>query len=210
MGAVTPFPRRAAIVLAGGRATRLGGADKAQVTIDGRMLIDGVLAAVTACDPVVVVGPDHLARHGVRMVREEPRFGGPVAAIAAALPELPEDAVETWVLACDLPRASGVVDALEGALMPDDADAIVLRDADGRSQPLAGRYRVGALRRAVGALAVTDGVAMRRLTASLRVHEISDAHGVSIDLDTWDDVSDYRAAASAARGGFNAGRKGTA
>ncbi|WP_460794970.1 molybdenum cofactor guanylyltransferase [Microbacterium sp. GXF0217] len=194
MDAVTPAPRRAAIVLAGGRATRLGGADKAQIEIGGRMLIDGVLQAVSPCDPIVLVGPDHLARPGVHVAREDPPFGGPVAALAAALRSLTDDVSETWVLACDLPRAAGVIDLLSAVDLPDDVDALVLRDADGRAQPLAGRYRVGPLRRAVDALPRTDGAAMRRLTEALRVSEIDDPEGVSVDLDTWDDVFEYRAA----------------
>ncbi|MFB7252257.1 molybdenum cofactor guanylyltransferase [Microbacterium sp. NPDC056234] len=204
---MTAHVPRAAVVLAGGRATRLGGAEKARVEVDGRMLLDAVLDAVAVCEPVIVVGPAHLARPGVRVVREEPAFGGPVAAIEAALAALPEATAETWVLACDLPRAAGVVDALEGVRMPDDADAVVLRDADGRSQPLAGRYRVETLRRAIGALSVVEGVAMRRLTAALRMHEIEDAHGVSIDLDTWEDVAAYRAASRRTRDDADAGRE---
>ena len=46
----------AAIILAGGRASRLGGADKASVEVDGRALLDHVLDAVEGCSPVIVVG----------------------------------------------------------------------------------------------------------------------------------------------------------
>ncbi|WP_243225979.1 molybdenum cofactor guanylyltransferase [Microbacterium sp. CIAB417] len=185
-------PRRAAVILAGGRATRLGGADKAEVEIGGRMLIDIVVLAVSGCDPVIVAGPEHLARTGVRVVREDPPFGGPVAAIAAAVAELPADVEETWLLACDLPNAAGVVDLLSRAELPADADAVVLRDAQGRAQPLAGRYRAAALRRAVAALDEVDGSSMRRLSRGLRVHEIDDPAGASADLDTWDDIAAFR------------------
>lgn len=201
MDAVTPAARRAAVILAGGRATRLGGADKAQVEIDGRMLVDGVLRAVESCAPIVLVGPDHLARPGVRVVREDPPFGGPVAALAAAVEALgasADEAAETWVLACDLPRATGIVDLLSDEALPEGADAVVLRDAGGHAQPLAGRYRIAALRRALDALPRTDGVAMRRLTATLNVREVEDAEGVSVDLDTWDDVLEYHAASDRA------------
>ena len=198
MDAVTAAPRRAAIVLAGGRATRLGGADKAQVEIDGRMLVDGVLHAVESCAPIIIVGPDHLARPGVRVVREDPPFGGPVAALAAAVATLAEapadETAETWVLACDLPRAAGIVDLLADEALSERADAVVLRDADGHAQPLAGRYRIAALGRALDALPRTDGASMRRLTAELRLREVDDSEGVSADLDTWDDVLEYRAA----------------
>jgi molybdopterin-guanine dinucleotide biosynthesis protein A len=201
MDAMNPAPRRAAIVLAGGRATRLDGADNARVEVDGRMLVDGVLQAVESCAPIIVVGPDHLVRPGVRVVREDPPFGGPVAALAAAIAELADDVAETWVLACDLPRASGIIALLSDEDLPDGVDAVVLRDADGRAQPLAGRYRTAALRRARAALPRADGVAMRRLTAALRVREVDDPEGFSVDLDTWDDVLTYRAASDRSRAG---------
>ncbi|MBZ6372429.1 MAG: DUF6457 domain-containing protein [Microbacterium hominis] len=46
-----------AILLAGGRATRLGGIDKPLLEIDGRSLLQRALDAVAGCDPVVVAGP---------------------------------------------------------------------------------------------------------------------------------------------------------
>ncbi|HCS59936.1 MAG TPA: molybdopterin-guanine dinucleotide biosynthesis protein, partial [Microbacterium sp.] len=47
----------AAIILTGGRASRLGGVDKASVEIDGIPLVDHVYAAVTGCAPIIAVGP---------------------------------------------------------------------------------------------------------------------------------------------------------
>ena len=38
---------RGAIILAGGRSTRLGGADKPRLEVDGAALIDTVVAAVS-------------------------------------------------------------------------------------------------------------------------------------------------------------------
>ena len=192
---------RAAIVLAGGRASRLGGADKASVEVAGRRLVDHVYAAVADCAPVIAVGPDSLARPGVTVVREEPPFGGPVAALAAALKAmagLPEDSpartpgAEAWVLACDLPRAGRIVAALEDVPIPAGADAVVLADGDGRAQWLAGRYRLEALHRAVAELGRVDGAALRHLLAPLTVHTVVDTADASLDLDTWSAVEKYR------------------
>lgn len=191
----------AAIILAGGRASRLGGADKASVEVAGRRLVDHVYAAVAGCAPVVAVGPESLARPGVTVVREDPPFGGPVAALAAALTAmsgLPEDSparaidAEAWVLACDLPRASRIVAALKDLPIPDDADGVVLADADGRAQWLAGRYRLGSLQRAFTALGDVDNAALRQLLAPLTLHTITDTADASLDLDTWAAVEQYR------------------
>jgi len=74
-----------AIVLAGGSGTRLGGVRKPELRVGGVRLLDRVLSALVAADPVVVVGPEDLAvPDGVRLTRETPPGGGPVAAIAAA------------------------------------------------------------------------------------------------------------------------------
>ena len=107
------------IILAGGRATRLGGADKPGLTVGGRSLLDAVLAAGTEAGArqAVIVGP---SRPGVgrlpggppvRFVREEPPGAGPVPALRRGLDELghPADpgdpAAAPWlaVLAADLP-----------------------------------------------------------------------------------------------------------
>ncbi|PFG30571.1 molybdenum cofactor guanylyltransferase [Paramicrobacterium agarici] len=188
----------AAIILAGGRASRLGGTDKASVDVGGRMLLEHVLAAVAGCAPIIVVGPPHLAQTVLRpypevtLVREDPPFTGPVAALAAALDALPDaDSPETWLLACDLPRAGDIVAQLS-APIPPNADAVALVDADGREQWLAGRYRVPALRSAVDAVPQLSGASMRQLLSSIRLHLVPDRLGASCDLDTWAAINHYR------------------
>lgn len=187
----------AAIILAGGRGSRLGGADKASVEIEGRMLLDHVLDAVNGCAPIVVVGPPHLAqapdRTAVTLVREDPPFTGPVAAIEAALVALatPLHPDETWLLACDLPRAAEIVAQLSTPI-PRGYDAVVLVDAHGKTQWLAARYRTRVLRDAVATLPDTAGASMRQLLGSIRISLVPDHVGASVDLDTWAEISDYR------------------
>ncbi|NNC11982.1 NTP transferase domain-containing protein [Planctomonas sp. JC2975] len=50
---------RGAILLAGGRASRMGGIDKPSLKVNGRSLLDAAVAAVTAvgCEAIVIVGP---------------------------------------------------------------------------------------------------------------------------------------------------------
>lgn len=59
-----------AVVLAGGRGTRMGGTDKLQVLIGGRSLLAHVVDGLPTVVPVVVVGPEQAA----------PRPAGPVFA----------------------------------------------------------------------------------------------------------------------------------
>jgi len=98
-----------AIILAGGRARRLGGAAKPGLEVHGRTLLARAVDAARAagCTQIVVAGPPDPGIRGAVFVREDPPYGGPVAAIAAALPRV----TEPWVLvlAADLPRAEEAV-----------------------------------------------------------------------------------------------------
>src|SRR6478735_1342468 len=115
-----------AIILAGGRSSRLGGVPKSGLIFDGAALLERSLRAADAAGQIVVVGPDPGdLPDGVLSCREEPRFAGPAAAIAAGLGALaasyagrPEAAAPPFVLvlACDMPRAAAAVNALRQAL----------------------------------------------------------------------------------------------
>jgi molybdopterin-guanine dinucleotide biosynthesis protein A len=188
----------AAIILAGGRATRLGGVDKPAITVGGVSLLEHVAAAASAggCAPIVVVAGERHARPGVRLVLESPPHGGPVAALDAALPFVTTPSV--LVLAADLPNAGILVPALVSAAIPDHADGTCAVDAGGRRQWLAGRYRTAALARAIAAL--RDGPrdeSMRALLADLVVIPIPTPPGAADDLDRWQDVARARRLANA-------------
>jgi len=175
-----------AIVLAGGRASRLGGVDKVALEVDGASLLSrGVAAAHAVGATVVAVGPPH-AGVDVEWVREDPPFGGPVAAIATALPHVTADWV--LVLAGDLRRPDAAVAALITA-EPDD-DGCLLADGDGRPQWLCAIYRTAALRKAVSALGDPAGASMKQLLGGLRLARHPISHDVVADVDTPADARD--------------------
>ncbi|MGN0128991.1 NTP transferase domain-containing protein [Glutamicibacter soli] len=179
-----------ALVLAGGRGSRLGGADKAGLLLHGRRLVDRAVDAArrAGASRVVVIGPDTAGTLADAVLREDPPFSGPLAAIAAGLPEL--TAPWTMVLACDLQRPAAVASALAAAhaaaLAEGSAgDGALLRDADGRIQWLAGIYRTQALRTACTALG--DGVAnapVRRVLGELDLQQLPVDNDTSSDIDT--------------------------
>lgn len=176
-----------AVVLAGGRSSRLGGTEKALLEIGGRRLLDLTLDAVTDARRTVVVG-EVTVPPGILVTREFPAFGGPAAAIAAGLAVLDSDADHTLVLACDMPRVSEVVAALlaaGGGLAVDE----------GREQYLAGLYPSVALRRSVSPGSGTgpvDGRSVRSLLAAIEaavpLARIAVPAGSTHDIDTWTDA----------------------
>ncbi|MGA5052127.1 NTP transferase domain-containing protein [Streptomyces cellulosae] len=184
-----------AVVLAGGAARRLGGADKPAVRVGGRPLLDRVLAACAdARTTVVVAGPRPTARP-VTWAREDPPGGGPLAALDAGLRHVTAEHVV--LLSADLPFLDArTVAALLDALRRGTADGVLLTDADGRDQPLVAAYRVSSLRRELAALSAghggTAGLPLRRLTGALDLLRISDPVA-SFDCDTWDDIATARA-----------------
>ena len=178
------------IVLAGGRGTRMGG-PKLELELEGRRLVDHVVDAIPADDRVIVVGPLHGFARGVETCIEEPRHGGPVAALAAALPLIRTDCF--ILLGADMPRAVPI--AVELASVPHDADVVVAVDAEGRRQPMCARWRTDAARAAVASLPVVSGASLHALLDLLTVHEISAADPAGLrDIDTPDDLAAARSA----------------
>ncbi|MGO4806268.1 molybdenum cofactor guanylyltransferase [Arthrobacter sp. 2MCAF15] len=200
-----------AIILAGGRSSRLGGVPKSRLVYDGATLLERSLGAAGGAGRAVVVGPDPgNLPDGVLTCREEPPFAGPAAAIAAGLDALASghsvgrgDAAPapfTLVLACDMPRSSAAVrvlaESLEASLAaapePGRGDGVMAVSQDGRKQPLAGFYGTAALQRSVTEARQRGGLenaSAFSLLARLDVREVRVPPGSTDDVDTWDDAS---------------------
>jgi len=172
-----------AVILAGGRGSRLGAPSKPDHTLAGRRLLDIVLSAAGGARQVVVVG-DADVPAGVLRTREEPAFGGPVAGLEAGLARLGDSAEWTLLLACDLPGAEDAVATLLAATPAADHDGACLLDADGRLQWLLGCYRTSALKARLADRGDPPLTALYRLLGPLNLLGV-DPGGASVDdLDT--------------------------
>jgi molybdopterin-guanine dinucleotide biosynthesis protein A len=160
MDALPPYT---AVVLAGGRAARLGGQAKPQLAVGGRSMLDTVLAAVGDAAGRVVVGPPQPVPSGVVLVREHPPGGGPVSALRAGLDEVRTDVVA--VLAGDLPFLTATL--IEDLRRRLTGDGVLVLDESGREQLLLGVWRTAPLRAAV--TAVRGPTSMRKALAPLVV-----------------------------------------
>ena len=183
-----------AVVLAGGRAARLGGKAKPQLEVGGRTMLATVLDAVADAAERVVVGPFQPVPDDVLVVREEPPGGGPVAALRAGLAEVSTDVVA--LLAGDLPfLTAAVIAQLRTEL---DGDGILVVDEGGRDQWLLGVWRTAALRAAVGA--ASGPTSLRKVLAPLSPRRLRPAVEPGrpppwLDCDTPADLARARAAA---------------
>jgi molybdopterin-guanine dinucleotide biosynthesis protein A len=186
----------AAVVLAGGTGSRLGGVDKAEINVGGGTLPRMAIGATGWARATVVVGPDRDVPGDVLITQEDPPGGGPVAAVAAGLRLLAlDDAVDVAVvLACDMPFVdSEAIHRLvrELAERP-GVDAVMYVDADGRRQYLAAAYRTARLADAITAVGDPAGASMRSVVAGLTVAEIAAHPELTLDCDTWQDVERTR------------------
>ncbi|WP_300683399.1 NTP transferase domain-containing protein [Nocardioides sp.] len=168
-----------AIVLAGGRGSRLGGVDKGALLYDGLTLLDRALRAVAAAGRVVVVGgpvpsPEVRARFAavggtdVMHVVEEPAGSGPAAGVAAGVMALERaEAGESRISTVANPDLGGGepgtrLVAVLACDVPEVESAFALLraaggpaigvDADGRRQYLLALYPAAALRARVRGL----------------------------------------------------------
>lgn len=193
--ASAPDRPRLAVVLAGGSGRRLGLVDKPALRIDGRTLLSVALAAVAPAR-TVVVGPARTLPEGILQVREDPPGGGPAAALAAGLVVLGLDGGAdefVAVLASDLPGIDGVtVESLTRALFVAGANGAVLQDTDGRTQYLAGVWRLGPLVAAVGSRSSWHGGRLADLLEPLIGVRVPAPPSVTDDIDTPADLAKWQ------------------
>ncbi len=136
-----------ALILAGGRATRLGGVDKRELVVEGRTIFARqceVLAPRVA--EILVSSPREVA--GYRTVADAVPGAGPLAGIAAGLAA----ATTPWLLvvAGDMPYLGGALIELVLAHAGDGVDAVGIRIGD-LPEPLLCLLRVAAARPAIAA-----------------------------------------------------------
>ena len=177
-----------AVVLAGGRAARLGGADKASVEYRGRTLLEHAVEALIDAAEVVVVGDPVPTTRPVTFTRESPRYGGPVAALLTGRDALLRTPTSLGVLAVDMPWVSAATFLrLHAAAV--GHDGAFLTDADGRRQ-LAGVLdptRLDAVRPDHEA---QHGMSLRDLLAGLDIVLVPPEGDEGRDVDSWADLGE--------------------
>lgn len=177
-----------AIIVAGGRSSRLGGTPKASLSNGEKTLLASTLEAVQSAQEIVVVGPEilPLPPHVVR-VREDPPFSGPAAAITAGIRAFAQKSEWTCVLAVDMPAAATAVAHLVQAT---EAAPRILEGfvgvTEGITQPLASIFRTEALMRVFAT--DTTHQSVRKFIRQLNTVELELPAEATEDVDTWDNA----------------------
>lgn len=177
-----------AVILAGGRAARLDGVDKASVEIGGRTLLAHAIDALIDAAEVVVVGEPVPTERPVTFTLESPRYGGPVAALLTGRDALLRATPYLAVLAVDMPRVDArtfrrLLEAVPGH------DGAALVDPDGRRQLalVLDMTRLDAVRPDHEG---QHDLALHALLGGLDLAEVATRGEEHRDVDTWADLRD--------------------
>jgi molybdopterin-guanine dinucleotide biosynthesis protein A len=162
----------AGVILAGGRASRMGGRDKAFAAVDGEPIAARTVRLFQEIFPQVIVAtnrPERFARFGVEIAGDRHPGCGPLAGIHAAM--LASRHPWVFVVACDMPGLdAGVIRWLLARQRT--ADAVVPR-WDDDVEPLHALYAVHTLPHVERCLA-TGRHALREFLPGVRVDYVEE------------------------------------
>ena len=181
-------PMPDSIVVAGGKATRMGGLDKAMLPLglSGKALIVDVIKSCQG--KVFIVGsPREIDAECQELVNWVPDLnpgGGPAAGIWSGLGSISTEYV--FISAADQTLTDETVTRIVSAAQGNDG-AWAIR-ADGNGQPLCACVRTALLR---GLLESTQGINQSplRLLSSLNMVGVTVNPNQVVDFDTWQDVA---------------------
>lgn len=159
-----------ALILAGGRATRMGGIAKHEIVVQGETILARQARTLRPLvDEILVSAPADIA--GFRTLRDAPEHEGigPLAGIAAGLAATSSQWL--FVVAGDMPYIDASL--IEHMLATRDRDAVGIR-VRGLPEPLVCLLRVEPARRATAALLVEKRHKASGLLAALDVTWIED------------------------------------
>lgn len=188
----------AAIILAGGRGSRLDGADKAGIELGGRTLLEWALDGVIDAREVVVVGDPVPTERPVTFTRESPRYGGPVAGLLTGLDALMSVPRYVGVVGVDMPHVhhgtwrrllAGAWTGGSDAGSDARSDGGILIGPDGRWQ-LALVLDTARLQEVRPGYEQQHDYPLKRLLAPLTLTPVIARDREHQDIDTWADLRD--------------------
>ncbi len=135
---------KTAIVLAGGRNTRMG-SDKSLIALKGRPIIEIVTDALRPYFGEIIIStnePEKYGKYRYECVPDEVEGAGPAVGIMTVMRRFPRKYYQ--VVACDTPFIEGAAAARVFELA-EGADAAIVRTPDGFPQALFSTYSINCL-----------------------------------------------------------------
>jgi molybdopterin-guanine dinucleotide biosynthesis protein A len=175
-GAERPGQRRTALIFAGGRATRLGGVNKALLEVGGTSIVDRILRALSPLvDECVLLANDSALQSlsGVRLVFDPQPHAGVLPALAAGLSAAGGEVC--LAVACDMPFVSRrLFERLLTLQVETGADVVIPRTAE-YLEPMHAIYRTQPVRDAIVAALGRGEQRMTSYFGAVRVREIDES-----------------------------------
>ncbi|MBV9172221.1 MAG: molybdenum cofactor guanylyltransferase, partial [Chloroflexi bacterium] len=169
---------RSGLIFAGGRATRLGGVNKALLEIGGRRIIDRILHALEplVSESVLLTNDDSLRHFGsARLVFDPEPHAGVLPALLAGL-----DAAQgemCLAVACDMPFVSR---PLFEHMLGLDADVVIPRTEHGL-EPMHAVYRRSTVKAAIEAALARGDRRMISYFSDVTVREVAQEEWAAVD-----------------------------
>lgn len=174
----SPHPRsvrRSALIFAGGRATRLGGVNKALLDVGGVFIVERILAALGPLvdERVLLANDASLAEQpDVRLIFDPSPHAGVLPALAAGLEAAQGELC--LAVACDMPFVSRrLFEHMLDVQQRDDADVVIPRTA-GFLEPMHALYRRLPTLHAINAALERGEQRMISYLSAVRVREIDE------------------------------------
>lgn len=182
--------RIGAVILAGGSAVRLSGADKASIELGGLTLLEHALGAMLDVDEVVVVGDPVPTTRPVTFTREDPTGGGPAAGLLAGLACFARRPDIVVALAVDMPlvTSSTIRRLIEAVRSNAQSEGAALIDEGRKLQYLCAAYSRDGLERVRPPYEEEHGLSMRALVHGLRLEHVPAFGPETRDVDSWSDL----------------------
>jgi molybdenum cofactor guanylyltransferase len=182
-GSASPSELTSGIIFAGGRATRLGGRNKALLEIGGQTILARILAALEplAGERILLANDDGLREvaeaASVRVVFDPEPHAGVLPALAAGLAAAAGDVCLT--VACDMPFVSGDLLRRQVELLG-DADVVIPRTQD-YLEPMHAVYRRAPVVAAIQAALARGERRMISYLSDVRVRELAEPEWRALD-----------------------------
>jgi molybdopterin-guanine dinucleotide biosynthesis protein A len=174
--------KRSALIFGGGRATRLGGVNKALLEVCGAPIIDRILEALEPLSDETVLLTNDTAlenRTALRMVYDSEPHAGVLPALAAGLAEASSELC--LAVACDMPFVSRrLFELLLELQAQSEADVVIPRSA-GYLEPMHAVYRRASVEPAIRAALARGEQRMISYFGSVRVREVEESEWRAAD-----------------------------